>query len=174
MESTNVVTAWARLSRPALAAKVKAAVRDHVPTPPTEIGTATLWSAVRENAVLAGQVRGLLNALRAETRDFRDHAMWEFKITAVWDLLAAEPPTNAAAAAAPAHYSPAGLRRVPTSNASAGPSTRQAVPSAAVPGTPAPAPPPPRTAPTHTARPRSTAVPAIEFVEPAAPAHQTR
>jgi hypothetical protein len=154
------------LSRPALAVKVRAAVRDYAPT---VADAAQVWSAVRENAVLAGQVRGLLNALRAETRDNRDSAMWEFKISAVLDLLAAEQRPSASTAST-ARHSPTGRRRSPTSGSSDALSTRREVaPSEA--GTPDPAPSPTRDA---TAGPRSAAVPAIEFVEPSAPAHRSR
>jgi hypothetical protein len=162
MDSTNVSEGWARLSRPALAVKVRAAVRDYAPT---AADAPRLWSAVRENAVLAGQVRGLLNALRAETRDNRDSAMWEFKISAVWSLLTAEQQLQKPATATTARHSPAGRRRAPASDAMR---TPRAVPPIGA-ETPAPQDSPARG--TTTAGPRSAAVPAVEFVEPSA--HRT-
>lgn len=82
------VQTWPTLDRQQLAEVLSYAVRH-------QFRDATFWSAVQaemaRHPVMAAQLRGLLNALHAQTRHTPDETFWLFRIEAVRPYLAAQP-----------------------------------------------------------------------------------
>jgi hypothetical protein len=88
-KAQRIAAAWADLPAPELADQVRLLVKSR------DAGARAVWSAVREDNVIAARVRGALAGLKAEYRGHRDEAMWLMWIGQVQQQLAVQ------AAAAP-------------------------------------------------------------------------
>ncbi|QQQ79598.1 hypothetical protein IOD16_15080 [Saccharothrix sp. 6-C] len=69
-KAQRIVAAWADLPAPELTDQVRLLVKAR------DAGARAVWSAVREDNVVAARVRGALAGLKAEYRGHRDEAMW--------------------------------------------------------------------------------------------------
>jgi hypothetical protein len=95
-KAQRIAAAWANLPAPELADQVRLLVKAR------DAAARGVWSAVRENPVIAARVRGALAGLKAEYRGHRDEAMWLVWITQVQQQLAVTATTPAPVAATPA------------------------------------------------------------------------
>ncbi|WP_447007818.1 hypothetical protein ACRAKI_15680 [Saccharothrix isguenensis] len=93
-KAQRIAAAWAGLPAPELTDQVRLLVKAR------DAASRGVWSAVRENPVIAARVRGALAGLKAEYRGHRDEAMWLVWIAQVQQQLAAQPPAPAANAPA--------------------------------------------------------------------------
>jgi hypothetical protein len=66
----TLITEWLALPQARLVDRVRQLVKQH------DARARDAWSVVRGHPVLAARVRGMLSALRAETRGTRDEVMW--------------------------------------------------------------------------------------------------
>lgn len=66
----TLIAQWLALPHAAAADRVRQLVKQH------DASARKTWAALRDHPVLAGRVRGILSALRAETRGTRDEVMW--------------------------------------------------------------------------------------------------
>jgi hypothetical protein len=89
-KAQRIAAAWANLPAPELTDQVRLLVKAR------DAAARGVWSAVRENPVIAARVRGALAGLKAEYRGHRDEAMWLVWIAQVQQQLAV-PATPAAA-----------------------------------------------------------------------------
>lgn len=69
-KAQRITAAWANLPAPELTDQVRLLVKAR------DAASRGVWSAVRENPVIAARVRGALAGLKAEYRGHRDEAMW--------------------------------------------------------------------------------------------------
>jgi hypothetical protein len=90
-KAQRITAAWANLPAPELTDQVRLLVKAR------DAASRGVWSAVRENPVIAARVRGALAGLKAEYRGHRDEAMWLVWIAQVQQQLAAQPPAPASA-----------------------------------------------------------------------------
>ena len=81
-KAQRIAAAWADLPAPELTDQVRLLVKAR------DAGARAVWSAVRENNVIAARVRGALAGLKAEYRGHRDEAMWLMWIGQVQQQLA--------------------------------------------------------------------------------------
>ncbi|MFD0205530.1 MULTISPECIES: hypothetical protein [Saccharothrix] len=84
-KAQRIAAAWANLPAPELTDQVRLLVKAR------DAAARAVWSAVRENNVIAARVRGALAGLKAEYRGHRDEAMWLMWIGQVQQQLAAPP-----------------------------------------------------------------------------------
>lgn len=84
-KAQRIAAAWANLPAPELTDQVRLLVKAR------DAGSRAVWSAVRENTVIAARVRGALAGLKAEYRGHRDEAMWLMWIGQVQQQLAVQP-----------------------------------------------------------------------------------
>ncbi|PSL57779.1 hypothetical protein B0I31_102758 [Saccharothrix carnea] len=82
-KAQRIAAAWANLPAPELTDQVRLLVKAR------DAAARAVWSAVRENNVIAARVRGALAGLKAEYRGHRDEAMWLMWIGQVQQQLAA-------------------------------------------------------------------------------------
>lgn len=66
----TLIAEWLALPQARLVDRVRQLVKQH------DARARDAWTAVRGHPVLAARVRGVLSALRAETRGTRDEVMW--------------------------------------------------------------------------------------------------
>ena len=83
-KAQRIAAAWADLPAPELTDQVRLLVKAR------DAGARAVWSAVRENNVIAARVRGALAGLKAEYRGHRDEAMWLMWIGQVQQQLAVQ------------------------------------------------------------------------------------
>ncbi|WP_158845985.1 hypothetical protein [Saccharothrix deserti] len=81
-KAQRIAAAWANLPAPELADQVRLLVKAR------DAASRGVWSAVREDPVIAARVRGALAGLKAEYRGHRDEAMWLVWIAHVQQQLA--------------------------------------------------------------------------------------
>ena len=84
-KAQRIAAAWASLPAPELTDQVRLLVKAR------DAGARAVWSAVREDNVIAARVRGALAGLKAEYRGHRDEAMWLMWIGQVQQQLAVQP-----------------------------------------------------------------------------------
>ncbi|MEU4745498.1 hypothetical protein AB0G02_34240, partial [Actinosynnema sp. NPDC023658] len=84
-KAQRIAAAWAGLPASELIDQVRLLVKAR------DAAARTVWSAVRENPVIAARVRGALAGLKAEYRGHRDEAMWLMWIGQVQQQLAVQP-----------------------------------------------------------------------------------
>ncbi|WP_367128459.1 hypothetical protein [Saccharothrix sp. HUAS TT1] len=85
-KAQRIAAAWASLPASELADQVRLLVKAR------DAAARGVWSAVREDPVIAARVRGALAGLKAEYRGHRDEAMWLMWIGQVQQQLAAPVP----------------------------------------------------------------------------------
>lgn len=83
-KAQRIAAAWANLPAPELTDQVRLLVKAR------DAGARAVWSAVREDNVIAARVRGALAGLKAEYRGHRDEAMWLMWIGQVQQQLAVQ------------------------------------------------------------------------------------
>ncbi|MCE7000263.1 hypothetical protein LZG04_36425 [Saccharothrix sp. S26] len=83
-KAQRIAAAWANLPAPELTDQVRLLVKAR------DAAARAVWSAVRENPVIAARVRGALAGLKAEYRGHRDEAMWLMWIGQVQQQLAVQ------------------------------------------------------------------------------------
>ncbi|WP_033440476.1 hypothetical protein [Saccharothrix sp. NRRL B-16314] len=83
-KAQRIAAAWANLPAPELTDQVRLLVKAR------DASSRGVWSAVRENPVIAARVRGALAGLKAEYRGHRDEAMWLVWIAQVQQQLAVQ------------------------------------------------------------------------------------
>ncbi len=82
-KAQRIAAAWANLPAPELTDQVRLLVKAR------DAASRAVWSAVREDPVIAARVRGALAGLKAEYRGHRDEAMWLMWIGQVQQQMAA-------------------------------------------------------------------------------------
>ncbi|TQM78319.1 hypothetical protein FHX81_0581 [Saccharothrix saharensis] len=83
-KAQRIAAAWASLPAPELTDQVRLLVKAR------DAAARAVWSAVREDPVIAARVRGALAGLKAEYRGHRDEAMWLMWIGQVQQQLAVQ------------------------------------------------------------------------------------
>ncbi|MFE9749850.1 hypothetical protein ACFYOT_33475 [Saccharothrix saharensis] len=83
-KAQRIAAAWASLPAPELTDQVRLLVKAR------DAAARAVWSAVREDTVIAARVRGALAGLKAEYRGHRDEAMWLMWIGQVQQQLAVQ------------------------------------------------------------------------------------
>jgi hypothetical protein len=83
-KAQRIAAAWANLPAPELTDQVRLLVKAR------DAAARAVWSAVREDNVIAARVRGALAGLKAEYRGHRDEAMWLMWIGQVQQQLAVQ------------------------------------------------------------------------------------
>jgi hypothetical protein len=83
-KAQRIAAAWASLPAPELTDQVRLLVKAR------DAAARAVWSAVREDNVIAARVRGALAGLKAEYRGHRDEAMWLMWIGQVQQQLAVQ------------------------------------------------------------------------------------
>ncbi|MFI9007518.1 hypothetical protein ACIGNX_09845 [Actinosynnema sp. NPDC053489] len=84
-KAQKIAAAWASLPVSELTDQVRLLVKAR------DAAARAVWSAVREDPVVAARVRGALAGLKAEYRGHRDEAMWLMWIGQVQQQLAVQP-----------------------------------------------------------------------------------
>ena len=84
-KAQRIAAAWANLPAPELTDQVRLLVKAR------DAAARAVWTAVREDTVIAARVRGALAGLKAEYRGHRDEAMWLMWIGQVQQQLAVQP-----------------------------------------------------------------------------------